>query len=68
MELTLNIRYMGQEAERGLKFLHDLDIGYENLHTIFEVFTIFACSLQLIFQRYPNYRLYSIMYGQTFVY
>ena len=32
MELTLNIRFMGQEAERGLKFLHDLDIGYENLH------------------------------------
>ena len=44
MELTLNIRSMGQEAERGLKFLHDLDIGFENLHKIFEVFTIFACS------------------------
>ena len=36
MELTLNIRYMRQEAYRGLKFLHDLDIGYENLHKHFE--------------------------------
>ena len=62
MELTLNIRFMGQEAERGLKFLHDLDIGYENLHKFFEVFTIFACSFT------AHYRLYSIMYGQTFVY
>ena len=71
MELTLNIRYMGQEAERGLKFLDDLDIGYENLHKFFEVFTIFACSFTAHFsklQRYPNYRLYSIMYGRTFVY
>ena len=58
---------MGQEADRGLKFLHDLDIGYENLHKIFEVSTFSRAVLQLIFQRNPNYRLYSIMYGQTFV-
>ena len=49
MGLTLNIRNMRQEADRGLQFLHDLDIGYENLHKNVEVSTIFACSLQLIF-------------------
>ena len=51
---------MGQEADRGLKFLYDLDIGYENL-------SFSRAVLQLILQRNPNYRLYSIMYGQTFV-
>ena len=61
---------MGQEGDRGLKFLHDLDIGYENLHNFFEVSTIFACSFTAHFlQRYPNYRLYSFYYkyksGQT---
>ena len=40
MGLPLNIRFMRQEA--GLKFLHELDIGYENLHNFFEVSTIFA--------------------------
>ena len=55
MELTLNIRYMGQEAERGLKFLHDLDIGYENQHKFFEVFTIFACSFTAVqYHVWPN--------------
>ena len=29
---------MGQEADSELKFLHDLDIGYENLHKFFEVY------------------------------
>ena len=47
---------MRQEAYRGLKFLHDLDIGYENLHKHFKVFTIFACSLT------AHYRLYSLYY------
>ena len=60
MELTLNIRYMGQGAERGLKILHDLDIGYENLHTIFEVFTIFACSFTAHFSKVP--KLYAVQY------
>ena len=54
MELTLNIRFMGQEAERGLKFLHDLDIGYENLHKVFGVFTIFACSFTAHFSKVPK--------------
>ena len=54
MELTLNIRYMGQEADIGLKFLHDLDIGYENLHNVFEVFTIFACSFTAHFSKVPK--------------
>ena len=54
MELTLNIRYMRQEAYRGLKFLHDLDIGYENLHKHFEVFTIFAYSLTAHFSKVPK--------------
>ena len=54
MELTLNIRYMGQEADRGLKFLHDLDIGYENLHKFFEVFSIFACSFTAHFSKVPK--------------
>ena len=55
MELTLNIRYMGQEADRGLKFLHDLDIGYENLHNFFEVFSIFACSFTAHFSKVPKH-------------
>ena len=54
MELTLNIRFTEQEAERGLEFLHDLDIGYENLHKIFEVFTIFACSVTAHFSKVPK--------------
>ena len=54
MELTLNIRYMRQEAYRSLKFLHDLDIGYENLYKHFEVFTIFACSLTAHFSKVPK--------------
>ena len=54
MELTLNIRYMGQEADRGLKFLHDLDIGYENLYKFSEVFTIFACSFAAHFSKVPK--------------
>ena len=59
MGLTLNIRCMGQEVDRGLKFLHDLDIGYENLHNNFKVSTIFACSFTAHFS---NYRLYSLYY------
>ena len=54
MELTLNIRYMGQKADRGLKFLHNLDIGYENLHKNVEVFTIFACSFTAHFSKVPK--------------
>ena len=45
---------MGQEADRGLKFLHDLDIGYENLHKIFEVSIIFACSFTGHFSKEPK--------------
>ena len=54
MELTLNIHFTEQEAERGLEFLHDLDIGYENLHKFFEVFTIFACSVTAHFSKVPK--------------
>ena len=58
---------MGQEADRGLKFLRDIDIGYENLQFFLKCLSFSRAVLQLIFQRNPNYRLYSIMYGQTFV-
>ena len=45
---------MGQEADRGLTFLHDLDIGYENLHKNVEVSTIYACSLTAHFSKEPK--------------
>ena len=54
MGLTLNIRYMIQEADRGLQFLHDLDIDYENLHKILEVSTIFAWSFTAHFSKVPK--------------
>ena len=44
-------RYLGQEADRELKFLHDLDTGYENLHKNFEVSMSFLTTvLQLFFK------------------
>ena len=43
---------MGQEADRELKFLHDLDKGLnENLHTNFEVSTIFRGRLAAAFSK-----------------
>ena len=51
MGLTLNIRYMRQEADIDL---HDLDVGYENLHKNVEVSTIFACSFTAHFSKVPN--------------
>ena len=45
---------MGQEADRGLKFLHDLDIGNENLHKILEVSNILACSFTAHFSKVPK--------------
>ena len=45
---------MGHEADRELKFLHDLDIGYENLHKNFEVSTIFAGRLAAPFSKVPK--------------
>ena len=45
---------MGQEADRGLKFLRDIDIGYENLHIFFEVSIIFACSFTAHFSKEPK--------------
>ena len=56
---------MRQEAYRGLKFLHHLDIGYENLHKPFNCLPFSRAVLQLIFQRYPNYRLYSLCTTNT---
>ena len=54
MGLTLNIRYMRQEADIGLKFLHDLDIGYDNLHKNVEVSTMFACSFTAHISKVPK--------------
>ena len=42
---------MVQEADRKLKFLHDLDTSYKNLHKNFEVSTIFGGRLAAHFSK-----------------
>ena len=60
---------MGQEADGELKFLHDLDIGYENLHKNFEVSTTFTCSFTAHFSKVPKLYVVQLYYkyksGQT---
>jgi hypothetical protein len=45
---------VGQEADSELKFLHDLDIGYENLQKKFQVSTIFGCRFIAHFSKVPK--------------
>ena len=45
---------MEQEGDNELKFLHDLDIGYENLQKKFQVSTIFGCRFIAHFSKVPK--------------
>ena len=45
---------MVQEADRKLKFLHDLDTGYKNLHKNFEVSTIFGGRFPAPYSKVPK--------------
>jgi len=54
MRMTLDYRYLVKEADRKLKFLHDLDTGYENLHKNFEMSTISVDRLAAPFSKVPK--------------
>ena len=54
MSIILDLRYLGQEADRELKFLHNLDRVYKNLHKIFEVSIIFGGRLAALFSKVPK--------------
>ena len=54
MRMTLDLSYLGQAADRELKFLHKLDIGFENLYNNFEVSNNFRGRLAAPFSKVPK--------------
>ena len=60
---------MVQEADRKLKFLHDLGTGYKNLHKKFEVSTIFGGRFPAPFSKVPKLeavQLHTVYFLQFF--